>query len=338
VKKFFRFCLWLIGILITIVLLVFIAFQVSPRPGAYLIGHMFNQEVTITDPDAYDKSLSQISVKNDLTYDSDYDRSTFDIYYPKDTTEAVPVVFWVHGGGYVGGDKEGTKEFAAYLADQGQVAVVSLNYEWAPSLEYPGQVKQINQAYQSIKKDADKYPMLDFNRVIFGGDSAGSQIAGQFLAIQTNSDYAKDMQMEQVIPAKDIKGFISYCGPVDLKQMAHQSSDDRFMKFFVKTVAWSLLGTKDWKNSSELQQVSLVDKLTKDFPPTYITDGNAFSFQDQGIAFDQQLTELGVPVQSLFYKDVEKEVTHEYQFDYSMEESQTCFDQTLDFLKNVMLK
>ena len=76
----------------------------------------------------------------------------------------VPVVFWVHGGGYVGGDKEGAKEFATYLADRGQVAVVSLNYEWAPSLEYPGQVKQINQAYQSIKKEAAQYPMLDFKK------------------------------------------------------------------------------------------------------------------------------------------------------------------------------
>lgn len=30
----------------------------------------------------------------------------------------------VHGGGYVGGDKEGAKEFAL-LVDRGQVAVVS---------------------------------------------------------------------------------------------------------------------------------------------------------------------------------------------------------------------
>ena len=60
--------------------------------------------------------------------------------------------------------RKGPKEFATYLADRGQVAVVSLNYEWAPSLEYPGQVKQINQAYQSIKKEAAQYPMLDFKK------------------------------------------------------------------------------------------------------------------------------------------------------------------------------
>ena len=335
-KKILRVCLWLVGILVTLALVVLIAFQVSPRPGAYLIGKMFNDEVMITDETAYQKSLPHVTVKNDLTYTSDYDRSTFDLYYPQGASK-VPVVFWVHGGGYVGGDKEGAKEFATYLADRGQVAVVSLNYEWAPSLEYPGQVKQINQAYQSIKKEAAQYPMLDFKKVIFGGDSAGSQIAGQFLAIQTNSDYAKDMKMTQVIPSGDIKGFISYCGPVDLKQMAHQTSDDRFMKFFVKTVAWSLLGTKDWKNSKELQQVSLVNKLTKELPPTYITDGNAYSFQDQGIAFDQKLQELDVPVKSLFYKDVPEAVNHEYQFDYSLEESKKCLDETLDFLKNVML-
>ena len=65
----------------------------------------------------------------------------------------VPVVFWVHGGGYVGGDKEGAKEFATYLADRGQVAVVSLNYGGLPSLRIP-RASQTNQskAYQSIQK------------------------------------------------------------------------------------------------------------------------------------------------------------------------------------------
>ena len=144
-KKILRVCLWLVGILVTLALVVLIAFQVSPRPGAYLIGKMFNDEVKITDETAYQKSLPHVTVKNDLTYTSDYDRSTFDLYYPQGASK-VPVVFWVHGGGYVGGDKEGAKEFATYLADRGQVAVVSLNYEWAPSLEYPGQVKQINRS------------------------------------------------------------------------------------------------------------------------------------------------------------------------------------------------
>ncbi len=41
-----------------------------------------------------------------------------------------------------------------------------------------------------------------------------------------------------------------------------------------------------------------MDKLTADFPPTYITDGNALFFEDQGIAFANQLQALDIPVTS----------------------------------------
>ncbi len=243
-KKILRFFMWVAIVLIGLLAAVFLAFQLSPRPGAFLIGHLFNQDVTIKDEAAYQKSLPNVTVKQDLTYQSDYQRSTFDLYYPKEAQGPVPVIFWVHGGGYVGGDKEGVKEFATYVVDETKAAVISINYEWAPSLHYPGQVKQVAQAVDSIKADAQAYPMLDFDQLFFGGDSAGAQIAGQYVVLQTNPAYAKEMSFDQDIPASALKGFISYCGPLDLKQIAGTSSDDRFMKFFVKTVAWSLLRKK----------------------------------------------------------------------------------------------
>lgn len=91
-----------------------------------------------------------------------------------------------------------------------------------PSLEYPGQVKQINQAYQSIKKEAAQYPMWTL-KSHFGGDSAGFTDCWAILSDPNQFGLHKDMKMTQVIPSGDIKGFISYCGPVDLKQMAHQT-------------------------------------------------------------------------------------------------------------------
>ncbi|OTN89336.1 hypothetical protein A5819_001828 [Enterococcus sp. 7E2_DIV0204] len=335
-RKFKQFFLWSISFLVIFGCIIVLAFQLSPRPGAFLIGQLFNGNIKITDKVSYKKSVTNVTVKKDLVYQSKYKKNTFDLYYPKEMENSVPIVFWVHGGGYVGGDKEGVKEYATYLADKAQVAVISLNYEWAPSLNYPGQVKQIEQAYHSIKMKTTEYPMLDFNKVIFGGDSAGAQIAGQFLSIQTNLDYANSMRMKQVIPQNNIKGFISYCGPVDLKEIKQQSSDKWFMKFFVNTVAWSLLGQKDWKDSSELNEASLVDKLTNNFPPTYISDGNAYSFQDQGIAFASRLKALSIPVESLFYKDDEKKVTHEYQFDYSTLDAKNCLEETIKFVKEVI--
>ena len=169
-KKILRFFMWVAIVLIGLLATVFLAFQLSPRPGAFLIGHLFNQEVTIKDEAAYQKSLPNVTVKQDLTYQSDYQRSTFDLYYPKEAQGPVPVIFWVHGGGYVGGDKEGVKEFATYVVDETKAAVISINYEWAPSLHYPGQVKQLAQAVDSIKADDQAYPMLDFDQLFFGVD------------------------------------------------------------------------------------------------------------------------------------------------------------------------
>ncbi|WP_165006262.1 MULTISPECIES: alpha/beta hydrolase [unclassified Enterococcus] len=332
-KKIIKFISWFLGIVLGIALAIFIAFQISPRPGALLINHMFAGEVQITDKQTFDQSKKQVSRQKDLSYQSTFEDSTFDIYSPKNVKGPVPVLVWVHGGGFVGGDKSGMEEFATRLAADANIAIVAMNYELAPDSHYPNQVLQVDDLIKDIKAKQKKYPMLDLNQVFIGGDSAGAQIALQYAAIQTNDSYAKQMDMAQTLEDGTIKGTISYCGPVDLKLTAQQHSDDRFMKFFVKTVAWSLIGTKDWKNSPLLEEASVADHVNQAFPPTYITDGNAYSFQEQGQALEKRLRALNVPVQSLFYSDTKKEITHEYQFDYSTKEAQNCYQQTVAFLK-----
>lgn len=269
----------------------------------------------------------------DEIYQSKHKKNSYDIYYPKNSEEAVPVLIWVHGGGYVSGDKAGVKEFATKLAADAHIAVVAMNYEEAPNSQYPNQVTQVNELVKQLEKD--KKEMLDLSNILFGGDSAGAQIALQYVTVQTNKKYAKEMKMTPTIDPVTIKGTISYCGPVDLQQIANQQSDNKFMRFFVKTVAWSLLGQKDWKNDARLFQASLVDHVTKDFPPTYITDGNAYSFEEQGIALKNKLTELDVPpVKGLFFKG--KEISHEYQFAYSLPESKDCYEQTKVFINGLV--
>lgn len=332
--KIFKVLKWLGIAIISIVLVIVIAFQVSPKPGAYVISHLFSDTVTITDKENYNQAKKTVNVMEDQVYQSKHKKNTYDIYYPKNSEKAVPVLIWVHGGGYVSGDKVGVKEFATKLAADAQIAVVAMNYEPAPNSQYPNQVTQVNELVQQLKKDRKE--MLDLSKLAFGGDSAGAQIALQYVTIQTSQKYANEMKMKSIVKPGTIKGTVSYCGPVDLQQVAKQQSDNRFMRFFVKTVAWSLIGQKDWKNDDRLYQASLVDHVTKDFPPTYITDGNAYSFQDQGIALEKKLKELDVPVEGLFYKEEKKEISHEYQFDYSLEESKNCYEQTLSFIKEVL--
>lgn len=331
-KILIKSLLWFLGILVLLALLVVIAFNVSPKPGALIIRHMFGSEVRITDSENYQKAQKNVTQIKDQHYPSRFKDNTFDVYIPKSSDEAFPVLFWIHGGGFVAGDKKGTEEFAARLASDAHIAIVSMNYEPAPESAYPNQLLQVSELVDSLKKN--KLKEIDLSKIMFGGDSAGSQIALQYAAAQTNENYRKSVGISCNLEKVALKGVISYCGPVNLKQMADIQSSNQFMKFFVKTVAWSEIGTRNWKNSPKLGEISLVSHLTPDFPPTYITDGNAFSFQDQGIAFEKKLKELKVPVHGLFYKESKKEISHEYQFDYSLQESKKCYQQTLDFVNN----
>lgn len=332
-RKLLKIALWLLAVIVTGIAVVFIAFQVSPRPGAYLIGRMFNGPVKITDPKTYNIAEKQVSFTSDLTYTSKHQKNTYDLYLPKNIDKPLPVLIWAHGGGFVGGDKSGMKEFATRIAADAHVAVVALNYELAPNAHYPNQVKQIDELVKQLQKNNNT--ALDLNALFFGGDSAGSQIALQYATVQTNPNYAKDLTMTPTVP-NAIKGVISYCGPVDLKQTAQQKSSSRAMRFFVKTVAWSLLGEKNWQTNPKLEQASLVSHVTKDFPPTYITDGNAYSFQEQGMALENRLKALSVPITGLFYPNDKKEITHEYQFNNNTPEAKTCYDQTLSFVKQYL--
>ncbi|MCH4208590.1 alpha/beta hydrolase [Bifidobacterium sp.] len=329
-KRIRRFVVWTLGVIVAPCLIVVIAFSVSPVPGALVIRQMFSGKVAITDPKAYHAAAGKVQSVVDRTYRSSLNDNTYDTYYPKSDTNPVPVLIWLHGGGYVGGDKESVREFATRIVADAGIAVVAMNYERAPGSHFPNQVRQVDELVQDLQHANDS--RLDMSALFFGGDSAGAQIALQYATVQTNPAYAKDTGFKQSVEAPAIKGVISYCGPVDLRQMADAKTTSRFMAFFIKTVAWSLLGSRDWRGSRQLQRISLVDNVTKDFPPTYITDGNAYSFPEQGIALERRLQALSVPVTGLLFEHTSKQVSHEYQFNDSTPEARRCYEQTLAFV------
>ncbi len=210
-KKILKFIGWFFGIILGIAFAIFLAFQLSPRPGAFLINHMFSNTVQITDKKTFDQAEKNVAKKTDLTYESKYKENTYDIYYPKNSKGPVPVLFWVHGGGFVGGDKSGVKEFATKLVSDANIAVVAMNYELAPDSEYPNQVLQVNELIKDLLAEEKDDKLLDMEQLFFGGDSAGSQIALQYAAIQTNDAYAKQMKIKQLLTKESLKGTISYC-------------------------------------------------------------------------------------------------------------------------------
>lgn len=141
-------------VLILIIGFIGIGTQWTPKITVFLLKSL----IEIANPDTKDTMLSEgITRVADVPYaDEGSNDSTLDIYYPSVTSEPLPVVLWVHGGGWVLGDKEDIADYAVQLAKQGYV-VVSMNYALAPDTKYPTSVIQTNQALTYVKNHVSEY-------------------------------------------------------------------------------------------------------------------------------------------------------------------------------------
>lgn len=337
-KKIRNVLLWTGGTLSGLALATATAMHLSPKPGAFLIKQLFDRPYGITNPETYEAMVDQVTVVKDLSYQSVRERNQYDVYLPTDLAEGekLPVVLWMHGGGFVGGHKSQMLELATYIVAHTRVAFIAFNYALAPKEKYPSQLEQLNEAVKHVVKDEALSAIVDFTRIVMGGDSAGAQIAGQYVLLQTNAAYRHSLGYRHSLASNQIKGFISYCGPLAMSQMATARPDSPLLRFFYDTVSRSMIGSRQWNERSELFEASLADHVLSSFPASFITDGNKHSFETQGIACVDRLERLNVPVRSLFYTHTQEELVHEYQFAYQTEAAQVCLKETIAFLNEVL--
>ncbi|WP_257451011.1 alpha/beta hydrolase [Paenibacillus soyae] len=274
-----------------------------------------------------------VDTHRNLEYPSRYGSNRLDLYHPKEGRDKLPTILWVHGGGFVSGDKSGTAYWCTMMASQGYT-VVSMNYEVAPEAKYPAPVVQMSEVYDYLSVIAGDYPTLDMSRLIIGGDSAGAQIASQFIAIQTNPELAGLTGIEQVVPKGALLAALLYCGPYNVNRLA--DAKGRLARFYLNHLGWAYIGERGWRNSAKAAHASTVHYATGNYPPTFITDGNTGSFEKHGRELAERLRSRGVPVTSLFYPMSHGIVHHEYQFKLDTAEAGECFEMTLSFLEECL--
>lgn len=309
-------------------------FVFTPYPAVYLLKQSY-KKTYYTHPENYDALLKNVRVFRDINYDSKYSNATLDVITPKPFTEKNKVIFWVHGGSYIGGDKKDIEHYLVMLANEGY-SIVNINYAVAPAKKYPMPLKQLEEAYVFAKENAMKYN-LNFEQVYFGGDSAGAQIAAQFVNIQTNPEYAQnvnsalsDIQIKRTVPEQTIKGVILFCGPYNLKELIEPKDNTMLLPF--KKIAWAYFNTKNPENIN-IELASITDKISENFPPTFITDGNTFSFENQAKDLENALQEKGVFVKSIYYPKEQATLIHEYQFLMDKDQAWETYNLLLEFLK-----
>lgn len=100
------------------------------------------------------------------------ERNVFDLWLPK-TKKPAPLVVYIHGGGFVGGDKDKlSANVLKRLLDSG-VAVMAINYSLLPAYVYPQAYLDCARAIQFARYNAKAWN-LDKSKVAATGSSAGA--------------------------------------------------------------------------------------------------------------------------------------------------------------------
>jgi acetyl esterase/lipase len=141
-------------------------------------------------------------VKRDLAYSDQADPlQTLDVYAPPKAKD-LPVVVWIHGGGWQTGDKASVQPKQQAFVERGFV-FVSVNYRLLPKVEMGDIVRDVARSIRWVHEHVAEHGG-DPNRLFVMGHSAGAQLAA---LICTNDRYLKAEGISLAI----IKG----CVPVD---------------------------------------------------------------------------------------------------------------------------
>lgn len=203
----------------------------------------------------------------DLNYMGDNQKEhLLDIYYPERTTEKLPVIIDIHGGGWTYGYKEINKNYCLTLAKKGFV-VASINYRLADKVFFADQIRDIFAAFSYLFENLEKYHG-DNENVFLVGDSAGGHFACVCAAIETNKEYQKDFGVKK--SGLEFKAVGAVSPAVNL-------TGDNFM---LRANLKMLLG-EDYKNSKFYKYMNFDKIASYKLPDFYIVTSDGDSLLDQ---------------------------------------------------------
>ena len=219
----------------------------------------------------------------DVSYGSDSNQ-VFDIYLPEGRTENTKVLFLVHGGSWVGGDKEDMNDVRDYvLQNHPSLGIVNMNYTLAGanSPPVPMQTNDISAVVNYIT--SNKTSLIISDDIGFIGLSAGAHLSLLW-------SYANDTNNQ-------VDMVCSIVGPTNFTDPAYyNSANPVFQSMYI------LFGNP---SIPFLESASPYHTATATSPPTLLFYGGQDPLvpNSQGIDLDSQLTNLGVPHEFSFYEE-----------------------------------
>ncbi|MBT3349291.1 alpha/beta hydrolase fold domain-containing protein [bacterium] len=236
----------------------------------------------------------QLEIFEDLSYANTSDSQKLDLYVPVNSTN-LPLVVWIHGGSFTGGDKANKPkiEVLKEIANDGY-AVASINYRFIQESMWPAQLYDAKAAIRWLRASADQFG-FDANKIAVIGGSAGANLAsllGTTGGIQslegTEGTYlSHSSEVSAVIDLSGVSGAIPPTGTTDYENISRKIT--------------KATGCQNIESCPELESFGAINYVTSDDPPFFIIHAQDDPIVpiSQSNAFQEVLIENGIPVEYL---------------------------------------
>jgi len=257
---------------------------------------------------------------NDLSYGPDEKWNLLDIYLPTDVEKPIPTIINIHGGGFCYGTKETYQFFGLNWAQRG-FAFINPNYKLAPDAVFPDELDQVNQYIHWVADHAEEYG-LDTNNVFLMGDSAGGQMAEQYVAILTNPEYRKLFGYDltnlhfRAAVLNSPATFLLDSGAIN----------GAVKGYFTEDVV---------KNQKE--KLNVEKYITKDYLPTYICTATEDFIRNNSIKLDGFLTAKGITHICKMYGDDKNPRGHVFLVNQKDDIAKKANDDEMAFLNKYLV-
>ncbi|MFB4307414.1 alpha/beta hydrolase [Actinomadura sp. GTD37] len=214
------------------------------------------------------------------------------IVKPAGTTGPLPVVLYMHGGGWVLGNAGTHDRLVRELATAADAAVVFVEYDRSPEARYPVAIEQGYATARWITEHgADEG--LDASRLAVAGDSVGGNMTAALAIMAKRRGDVRFVHQSLYYPVTDAgQDTASY----------REFADGPYLT--AKAMAWFWDAyTTDPAARAEITASPLratLDELAG-LPPAFVIVDENDVLRDEGEAYARRLTEAGVPTTSVRY-------------------------------------
>lgn len=207
------------------------------------------------------------------------------VWGPKETTATTGALYWIHGGGMIGGTHRGGEipellEIARAL----DLIVVSVDYRLAPEHPHPAPVEDCYAGLVWLHENAAELG-VDAGRVVVGGASAGGGLAAATNLLARDRGGPAPRAQLLLYPMLDDRN-----ASVSAHQMAGVGTWDRTSN----DTGWGCLlqGAHGGPDTSPYAAPARAEDLSN-LPPTYLEVGTAETFRDEVVEYASRIWKAG---------------------------------------------